>query len=459
MKSESYLKTPLWYEKEKISYFIPKGSNCRYLQVPKAKLIRDLEETLKNAVNSPVESLSLEDMISKHYQQGETVVILLDDTTRPNIHTRTLLPLLAKRLDEYGVVGPDIRLMIATGTHTPPNSKLIKEKILGDQYDSWKNRIWVHDCDDIENHENIGFSAQNTPILIDKRVLSCSLIIPLSDSEYHYFAGVAGSVKLFVPGVSARKTVRVNHSRIFDLKTGFKTECRMGNIENNVSIQDIREIVKILMEKHNQKIFVIDAIMQQGSFVDIIAGNPIAIHDNALNALSRVRDVLIPEKADLVIVAKPSVNFYQAGKGLNAASHAVKQGGQIVLLAGCREGFGPDDYLKTMNRVKNMSYLEAMQWVIKNKCSESTFEIGIQNAVDLFRILQLTEGHLFIYSELDPQILKETFRNHSLNTKKASQEALRSFVKEFLDRHPNGLIHVFEDYNILVIPNKNKLKD
>lgn len=455
MNSESYLNTPIWYEKEKISYFVPKGSNCRYLQVPKAKLIRNLEETLKKAVNSPLNSLSLENMIVNHYQQGETVVILLDDDTRPNIHTRALLPLLAKKLDEYGVDETDIRLVVATGTHAPPTPEQIKEKILGELYELWENRIWVHDCDDIKKHENLGFSTQNTPIIIDKRVLSSSLIIPLSDSEYHYFAGVAGSVKLFVPGVSARKTVRVNHSSIFDLKTGFKLECRMGNIENNISIQDIREIVKILMEKYNQKIFVVDTIMQQEKVIDIVAGNPIAVHDNALNALSRVRDVLIPEKADLVIVAKPSVNFYQAGKGLNAASHAVKQGGQIVLLARCREGFGPDDYLKTMNQVKNLSYLEAMQWVIKKKCSESTFEIGIQNAVDLFRILQLTEGHLFIYSELDPQILKETFRYHSLDTKKASKEALRLFVKGFLDKHPNGLIHVFEDYNILAIPNKN----
>ena len=96
-----------------------------------------------------------------------------------------------------------------------------------------------------------------------------------------------------------------------------------------------------------------------------------------------------------------------------------------------------------------------MQWVIKNKCTEETFEIGIQNAVDLFRILQLTEGQLHIYSELDPQLLKETFRYYSLDTEKSPQEALRLFVDKFLEKHPKGLIHVFEEYNILAIANKN----
>ena len=451
MNSASYLNTPIWYEKEKISYFAPKGSNCRYLQVPQIEPLKNLKETFEKAVNSPLNSSSLKDLIVNHYQQGKTVVILLDDITRPNIHTKALLPLLAEKLIEYGVLSTDIRLMIATGTHDPPTPEQIQEHILRELYESWKDRIWVHDCDDTANHEDLGLSSQNTPILIDKRVLSSSLIIPLSDSEYHYFAGVAGSVKLFVPGVSARKTVRVNHSRIFDLNTGFKLECRMGNIENNVSIQDIREIVRTLMDRLGQNIIVIDAIMQQGEFIDIVTGNPLAVHENALKALSRLRDVSIQEKADLAIVAKPSVDFYQAGKGLNAASHAVKKGGQIVLLAGCQEGLGPDDYFETMNQVKGLPFLEAMQWIIDNKCTEETFEIGIQNAVDLFRILQLTEGQLYIYSELDPKLLEETFRYNSLQTNRSPQEALRLFIQSFLETNPEGMIYVFEDYNILAV--------
>lgn len=451
LNSDLYLNTPLYYEKERVSFFIPRGSNYHYLQMPKIEAIEDLAAQLEKALEDPLDSLPLKQLIIENYKSNKTVVILIDDDTRPNIHTRALIPLLTEKLIEFGVKESDIRLMIATGTHTPPTPEQIKEKILGALYDSWEGRLWIHNCDDLEKHQNLGFSSQNTPIMIDKRVLSSSLIIPLSDSEYHYFAGVAGSVKLFVPGVSTRKTVRVNHSRIFEMNTGFKKECRMGNIKENISIQDIRDIVNILIEQHGQKIFVIDAIMQKSDFVEIVAGNPIAVHDNALNALSRIRDVQITEKADLVILAKPSVDFYQAGKAINAASHAVKQGGQIVLLAGCGEGFGPDDYFDTMAQVQGLSHQDAMNWIITNKCTETTFEIGIQNAVDLFRILQLTEGELYIYSELEPHQLKKTFQVKSLDTRVSPLEALRSFIVEFLKEHPNGLIHVFEDFNILPI--------
>ncbi|MFW9996046.1 MAG: lactate racemase domain-containing protein [Candidatus Odinarchaeota archaeon] len=453
MDSQVYLDTPIFYESDRISFFIPKEANCQYLKVPDVQFLKKEEITgrLLAALNSPLNTPSLQQLLENHYVPGKPVIILVDDHTRPNIHTRALLPPLATELSRCGVKEGDIGLVIATGTHAPPAPEQIRERVLGELYDDWKDRLWVHDCDDLENHEQLGFSPSKTPILIDKRVLSSSLIIPLSDSEYHYFAGIAGSIKLFMPGVSARQTVRVNHSRIFDLETGFKTDCCMGNIDGNACIQDIRDIVRILQENH--VVFVIDAIMHKGKFINIFAGEPIAIQENAISALASFRNINIREKADLVIVGKPSVNLYQGGKGFNAASHAVKPGGHVVLLAGCPDGIGPVDYLETMEAVKNHSHKEAMQWIITNKCSETTFEIGIQNAVDLYRILQLTgEGHVHLYSELDQKLLKETFHIESLDTTKPPAEALRFFVREFLFAHPNAVIHVFEDFNILAIP-------
>lgn len=453
LEAPTYLDTPIRYEEDRISFFVPSNANCKYLQTLQANRLEDIVGALEQAINSPLDCRPLHELIATHYAAGRLVVILVDDHTRPNIHTKAILPIIAEKLVEYGINERDIRLLIATGTHPPPTPDQIRERILGQLYDHWKDRLWTHNCDDLATHANLGVSPNGTPILIDKRALASCLIIPLSDSEYHYFAGVAGSVKLFVPGISGRQTVRVNHSRIFDLETGFKTPCRMGNLEDNICIQDIRKIVKTVMEDH--PIFVIDAIMQKGEFIDIFAGNPLAIHNNALDALARVRNVTIQEKADLIIVAKPSTDFYQLGKGFNAASHAVKPEGQIILLGACTDGIGPEDYLETMNAVKELPYKEAMQWVIQHKCTDTTFEIGIQNAVDLFRILQLTDGKIFVYSEIDPQLLKETFRVNSLNAAHSSvQEALRIFVREFLANRPNGLICVFEDFNMLTLIQK-----
>ncbi|MFX1250335.1 MAG: lactate racemase domain-containing protein [Promethearchaeota archaeon] len=442
-----YYTTPIYYEEERVDHFIPKGANYKYLRIPKVKNLTNIAERFKEAINSPLNSPTLEQLIKQQYQSGKIVVIIVDDHSRPNIHTRAFIPFLTEHLVKYGVDKNDLRIFVATGTHKPPTSEQIRERILESLYDEWKERIWVHDCDDQDMHQDLGISPYKTPIKLDKRVLSACLRISLSDSEYHYFAGVAGSVKQFVPGCAARHTVRVNHSRIFDKNTGFKPNCRMGNIKGNICMQDIREIVKTI--KNAYPIFIIDVIMHMGKMIDIFAGEPIAVHDNALKQLKSIRDVSITQKADLVIVGKPSVNFYQAGKGYDSASHAVKEGGTILLLAGCPEGIGPQDFLDTMNHVKEKPYLEAMTWIIDNKCTETTFEIGIQNAVELFKILEVTKGELYVYSALDPKLMKETFRVKPLERKKDVQEALRSFITEFLAQKPEGFIYVFEDFNIL----------
>ncbi|MHA2107755.1 MAG: lactate racemase domain-containing protein [Candidatus Hodarchaeales archaeon] len=450
-KSDNFHDTPIFYEKEKIVNFIPRDVECEYLQVPKTVYLseNEIHKKLIHSIEKPFNSPSLSNLISNHYK-NHTITILVDDNTRPNIHTKTLLPLIEDQLLKLGVKKSDIRVLIATGTHQPPTDSQIQAHILGDLYSEWKNRLWVHDCDANSFHVDLGFSSAKTPILVDKRILESDIVIPLSDSEYHYFAGVAGSVKLILPGVSGRKTVRVNHSKIFDLDYGFKQECKMGNIEGNVSIQDIREIVSSIQKTHSVAIFVIDAILNKGKFVDIFAGDPLTIHEHALTSLSKIRDVQLQKRGDLVIIGKPSVNYYQAGKGLNAASHAVKPGGTILLLAGCPEGIGPDEYLETMQEVKDKSYRDAMQWVIRNKCSPTTFEIGIQNAVDLFRILEFTQGNLHLYSSfLDAKLMKDVFRINTLPINLSPEESLRKFVTKFIADNPKSKIVVFEDYNLL----------
>ena len=447
MSSIEYHNTPIYYNNEKINHFIPIEVNCKYLRVPKAEELEDIPAILNKVLDSPLNSLSLRELVLRHYKNGEKVILMVDDHTRPNLHTPILLPLVLEKLVSYGVNEYDVYLFIATGSHSPPNNEIIRERILKDQLEVWKDRIWLHDCDNVEMHQDLGLSEYKTPIKIDKRVLSACLRIALSDSEYHYFAGVAGSVKFFVPGSAARETIRHNHSRIFDLNTGFKTECRMANIEGNVCIQDIRNIVEILKRDHPS--FVIDAITHMGKIINLFAGDVIAIHNNAVQKLRAIRDVRISEKADLVIITKPSVNFYQAGKGYDSASHAVKEGGSIVIFAACQDGFGPQDYLDTVNQVRNKPYLEAMRWIIENRCSNTTFEVGIQNAVELFKILKMTDGNLYVYSELDKTVLEENFRVKTLKKAKSVQETLRQFVLSFIKQHTDPLIYVFEDYNIL----------
>ena len=64
--------------------------------------------------------------------------------------------------------------------------------------------------------------------------------------------------------------------------------------------------------------------------------------------------VHISEKFDIVIAScgghPKDITLYQAQKGLNLASHALKPGGQVLLLAACPQGVGDDVYFDYVSR-------------------------------------------------------------------------------------------------------------
>ena len=74
----------------------------------------------------------------------------------------------------------------------------------------------------------------------------------------------------------------------------------------------------------------------------VFAGDPIAAHRRGVEFVSEVMLETLDEPVDAVITTSAGypldLTFYQAIKGVTAASHIVKSGGKILLLAACEEG-------------------------------------------------------------------------------------------------------------------------
>ncbi|MGD9396434.1 MAG: lactate racemase domain-containing protein, partial [Candidatus Thorarchaeota archaeon] len=278
---------------------------------------------------------------------------------------------------------------------------------------------------------------------------------PLSDSEYHYFAGQAGTVKLFCPGVAGRETIRVNHPRMFDLEKGFKEGCRLGNCEGNPVIEDMIEITTIM--KDRLPIFCVDTIVHHGEIVYLQAGDIIECHKAASEPLRKLRVVDVDEPADIafVSVGKLGVNLYQAGKGIHAAWNALRHDrkGWIVLLAPCEDGIGSAGYEEAMHAAKDLEVRDALRFVIEKYGSEETFKIGNQKPPDLFRILlDVAEGNIKIISGLDPDELQTIYRMEGCSVKESSevQKILRDLVDRFLKENPNPKVYVLDDPGLLI---------
>ncbi len=77
-----------------------------------------------------------------------------------------------------------------------------------------------------------------------------------------------------------------------------------------------------------------------GCIAGAFAGHPVLAHREACEFAVRSCEVLIKEKADIVIADsyEADIDFWQALKGLNAAYCAVKNGGTVILVSPCPEG-------------------------------------------------------------------------------------------------------------------------
>ncbi|MFW9793259.1 MAG: lactate racemase domain-containing protein [Candidatus Thorarchaeota archaeon] len=451
-----YHSTPLNYGDTEIDEFIPTSvADVTILEV--AEYTPDFtifEKKLNEVLDSPVGSKPFNDFVKDTYEEGKCILFMVDDKTRPNIHTKKLLPIVTDRLMRIGVRKEDIGIIISSGSHVPASPKEVEERILGsDLYKMWGNNVLTHDCDKGNTH--VGETSRGTPILIDQQVLDSCLLIPLSDSEYHYFAGQAGTVKLFCPGVAGRETIRVNHPRMFDLEKGFNEGCRLGNCDGNPVIEDMIEITTIMKEKI--PIFCVDTIVHHGEVVYLQAGDIIECHKSASAPLRDLRVVDVDEPADIafVSVGKLGVNLYQAGKGIHAAWNALRHDrkGWIVLLAPCEDGIGSAGYEEAMHAAKDLEVRDALRFVIEKYGSKETFKIGNQKPPDLFRILlDVAEGNIKIVSGLDPDELRDIYRMEGCLVQDTNevQQILRDLVNRFLKENPNPKVYILSDPGLLI---------
>ena len=452
----SYHNTPLAYGADEIDEFIPTSvKDVTILQIDEfTPDFSDLKQKLNEVLESPIGSKPFDELVKEIYEEGKRILFMIDDKTRPNTHTRILLPILGDRLLNLGVLKEDIGIIISSGSHVLASQEEIEDKILGPElFKTWGMNVFNHDCD--SGNIRVGETSRGTPIFIDQQVLDASLLIPLSDSEYHYFAGQAGTVKLFCPGVAGRETIRVNHPRMFDLEKGFKEGCRLGNCEGNPVIEDMIEITTIMKERIH--IFCVDTIVHHGEIVYLQAGDIIECHKAASAPLRELRVVDVDEPADIafVSVGKLGVNLYQAGKGIHAAWNAVRHDrkGWIVLLAPCEDGIGSAGYEEAMHAAKDLEVQDALRFVIEKYGSEETFKIGNQKPPDLFRILlDVAEGNIKVISGLNPDELRSVYRMEGCSVQDSSevQKILRDLVDRFLKEHPNPKVYVLDDPGLLI---------
>jgi nickel-dependent lactate racemase len=270
-----------------------------------------------------------------------SAAISVCDITRP-APNRVTLPHVLRRLADAGIPKDATRLFIATGLHREATPQELAE-ILGPEICS-QYPIVNHDARDLDAHAHLGVSSTGTPIQIDRRWVESGLKITLGFIEQHLMAGFSGSRKLIVPGLASQETIKTIHSPRF-MREKKAVE---GSIEENPLHQELVEIS--LRAGHD---FSLDVVLAQGRRIaGVFAGEPRQAHRAGISFVREKTTEWIPRPAQAAITTAAGypldLTFYQTVKGVTAASHIVRPGGIILVLAACEEGAGSAEFSRLL---------------------------------------------------------------------------------------------------------------
>jgi nickel-dependent lactate racemase len=331
------MKVDLAFGKTGITVDLPDGFRYRVLEARSARPLPDWRSSLESALDSPIGALPLAELA----RGKRTAAISICDITRPAPNRLTVPPLL-RRLEQAGIRRENITILIATGLHRPATAAEIRE-ICGDEIAA-AYRVVNHDARDLASHRHLGSTRSGTPVYIDERFVAADLHLTLGFIEPHLMLGYSGGRKLIAPGLAAQETIKVLHSPKF-MRDARAVE---GSIDDNPLHRELLEIARLA--RHD---FLVDvALARDRSIAGIFAGDPERAHRAGADFVSNVLLETLDEPVDAAITTSAGypldLTFYQCIKGVTAASHIVKQGGQILLAAACQEGAGAPEFRRML---------------------------------------------------------------------------------------------------------------
>ncbi|TRZ90593.1 MAG: nickel-dependent lactate racemase [Methanosarcinales archaeon] len=307
------------YGNTEISIDIPPECSVKLIKPVNVPAAVDGIGLVKKALENPIKCRRLSE-IADH---GKKAVIIVSDTTRPT-PTAKLLPPLISELHEGGI--EDITVVFGLGIHRKQTEEE-KKKILGGLYG--KIRSVEHDPN---NCVYLGTTERGTPVEIFRPVLEADIVVCTGTIEFHYYAGYSGGAKSILPAVSSKRSINANHALMLD-----PGSCA-GRLDGAVR-QDIEEAAGMLGID-----FILNVVLnERKEIVFAAAGDHIKAHRMGAEFLDMHSNIEV-EPADIIIVSPggfpKDIDIFQAHKALEHAKNAMKEGGSIILVAECREGYG-----------------------------------------------------------------------------------------------------------------------
>ena len=320
------------------------------------------------------------------FRPGEKIVIVTSDITRYT-GSEIYLPLLVDRLNRQGIGDDDIEILIALGIHRK-QTEHEHQRILGPLFG--RIRVSDHDCDDHDGLTCIGTTSNGIKVSINRKAVEADRLILTGTIGFHYFAGFGGGRKSVLPGIASRKACMASHFAVLNpgAGNGKNALAVTGNLDGNPVHQAMVEGCALA-----KPAFILNSVLSADKrIIAAFAGDWREAHEAGCQFYRNHFAYPLTEKGDLVVAScggfPKDINLIQAHKSLEYAAQSLKEGGVMILLAECRDGFGNGTFFNWFRHRELSEFESALR---------EQYEINGQTAYSLlqkaqrFRIILVSE--------------------------------------------------------------------
>jgi len=374
------------------------GSTSFELSLAPEHLAGVIAPAISNPPDSPTDIIaraldSCQDTVDS-FSPDDTVLIVTSDITRYT-GSEIYLPLLVERLNRRGIPDRNIQVLVALGIHRPQTSHE-HETILGPL--KGRIRITDHACDDPGELVMLGKTGNGIEVSINRRAVEADRLILTGVIGFHYFAGFGGGRKAVLPGIASRAACMASHFALLNPQPGSGKNplATTGNLEGNPVHQAMLEACAMA-----RPAFILNTVLSlDKKIIAAFAGNWRTAHEEGCRYYRERFAFPIREKADMVIVScggyPKDINLIQAHKSMEYAAQALHDGGVMVLLAECRDGFGNSTFFDWFRHQRLDEFESALR---------ARYEINGQTAYSLLQKAQ--RFRIILVSRFSPRQVEE----------------------------------------------------
>ena len=361
----------------------------------------------------------------------QRVAIVISDITRPVPNQLLLEPILAE-LAAVGVPDADVTIVNGTGLHRG-NTAVELTEMLGPEIPV-RYPIVQHDARDRSTLVEVGRS-KGVPVELCRAYVEADVRIVVGFVEPHLFAGYSGGPKGVMPAVAGADIVMSNHGAA-NLAHPKATWCVM---DGNPVAQEIRAIVDLLPSD-----FLLNVTLDSRRRLSgVFAGDMDAAHAAAIAQSASQYQAPVPHPYDVVVVTNmgypADTTLYQSVKGMSVAAQGVREGGAILLVAGCEEGIGSRDYEEGLRASSSPSDL--LEGILHTEQPRhDQWQIQCQAMVQM-------KARVLLHSKLTPEQTRAAHLEHAPD----ASAALGELIEDARRRGNDGRVLVMP-YGQLTVP-------